>query len=72
MEGIEPTTHGLQNRCSGQLSYIGNLMFRLKSRELLVHYKPRGFLLDKNLYLQELRGAYGTRTRELHSDSVEW
>lgn len=23
MEGVEPTPHGLQNRCSNQLSYIG-------------------------------------------------
>ena len=39
-----------------------HLMFRCKSRALPVHYKLRGFLLDKNLYLQELRGFTWTRT----------
>ena len=28
MEGIEPTTPRLQITCSGQLSYIGNIVFR--------------------------------------------
>ena len=28
MEGIEPTTPRLQITCSGQLSYIGNVVFR--------------------------------------------
>ena len=27
MEGIEPTTPRLQITCSGQLSYIGNIVF---------------------------------------------
>ena len=29
MEGIEPTTPRLQITCSGQLSYIGNVVFLL-------------------------------------------
>ena len=31
MEGIEPTTPRLQITCSGQLSYIGNIVSRLKA-----------------------------------------
>ena len=41
-----------------------HLMFRCKSRALLVHYKRRGFLLDKNLYLQELRSSGWARTSD--------
>jgi hypothetical protein len=40
-EGLEPPTHGLENRCSIQLSYTPNKacingLFRLKGKELIV------------------------------------
>ena len=37
MEGIEPTTPRLQITCSGQLSYIGNVVF-----PCLEHYFLKG------------------------------
>ena len=38
MEGIEPTTPRLQITCSGQLSYIGNIVFSSRSGSLF----PKG------------------------------
>ena len=35
MEGIEPTTPRLQITCSGQLSYIGNVVFPVRQRRSL-------------------------------------